>query len=75
MAGGWIAGVNTTGVYLATAAFLVTIVQVTLGAQLRTARSGRRRLRRAHLFTMITIAALTIGHVLLNSAALRLLLG
>jgi hypothetical protein len=75
MSGGWISTTNTGGIYLATATFLLVIGQVMLGNALRTARTGRRWLRRLHLAVMVTLIAGTIGHVLLNGAVLPRLLG
>lgn len=75
MSGHWISHTNTTGVYLATATFLLVLGQILLGNTLRTARTGRRSLRRAHLAVMITLIIGTVGHVLLNSAILPRLLG
>jgi hypothetical protein len=76
MSGGWVRGVDTLGLYLASLAFLLTIVQVFLGLRLRDARSHPRRwLRRVHFWTMAGIAGLTLGHIGINSASLRVLFG
>lgn len=75
MSGPRIAHTNTTGIYLATATFLLVLGQILLGNTLRTARTGRRSLRRVHLAIMITLVIGTVGHVLLNGAILPRLLG
>jgi hypothetical protein len=72
MSGGWVRQVDALGLYLASLAFLLTIVQVFLGLQLRDERS---RPRRRHFWTMAGIAGLAVGHAGINGAALRVLFG
>jgi hypothetical protein len=74
MSEGWVRRVDQPGLYLAAGAFLLTIGQVVLGLRLRDIRSrSRRALRRVHFWTMAGIAALTVGHVAINSATMRVL--
>jgi hypothetical protein len=76
MSEGWVRRVDQPGLYLAAGAFVLTIGQVVLGLRLRDVRSrSRRAVRRVHFWTMALIAALTIGHVAINSATVRVLFG
>jgi hypothetical protein len=74
MSEGWVRQVDQTGLYLATGAFFLIPIQVGLGMRLRDVRRGRRiGLRRAHFWTMASIAAVTLGHVALNSSVAPIL--
>jgi len=76
MSEGWVRRIDVLGLYLASLAFLLTIVQVLLGLRLRDMGSAsRRRLRRVHFWTMAGIAGLAVGHVGINGAVLRVLFG
>jgi hypothetical protein len=74
MRAGWALQSNATGLYLASGALLLLCVQIVLGLRLRQTRGKqRRRLRRAHFWIMATVLALTLGHIGLNSATVRML--
>jgi len=74
MRAGWAMRSNATGLYLASGALLLLCVQIVLGLRLRQTRGKwRRRLRRAHFWIMATAVALALGHIGLNSAAVRML--
>jgi hypothetical protein len=74
MRAGWALQSNATGLYLASGALLLLCVQIVLGLRLRqTSGKQRRRLRRAHFWIMATVLALTLGHIGLNSATVRML--
>lgn len=60
-------GADSTGLWLATLAMLALGLQVLLGTNLQSAGAGRAPLRRLHLLLFVTIVALAIGHVALNS--------
>jgi uncharacterized membrane protein len=67
MSTGRLHGINMTGLWLATAAFLLLFVQLMLGLKLREARS-QISLRRSHFFVVIAAAGLIVAHVALNQA-------
>jgi len=74
MRAGWAMRSNATGLYLASGALLLLCAQIVLGLRLRQTRGNlRRRLRRAHFWIMATAVALALGHIGLNSAAVRML--
>ena len=63
---------NAMGVYLATGALLLVFLQVFLGLLLREPSLRRRPLvRRRHIWVMVCIIVLAIGHIALNSALLH----
>ncbi len=69
MAAGSALRANQAGLYLATAALLLIGVQVALGLMLREPVVRRRRtVRRWHFLTMVSLVALALGHIALNSA-------
>jgi hypothetical protein len=67
MSTGRLHGINMTGLWLATTALVLLLVQLMLGIELREARS-RVWLRRSHLIVMIAAAGLIAAHVALNRA-------
>lgn len=74
MQAGWAMRSNATGLYLASGALLLLVAQIVLGLRVRQTRSKQRRqLPRAHLWIMATVVALALGHIGLNSAAVRML--
>jgi hypothetical protein len=74
MSEGWVRRVEALGLYMASLAFLLSIVQVVVGLRLGGLSNGpRRRLRRVHYWTMAGVAGLALGHVGINSAALRVI--
>lgn len=75
MSGVRVARLDQLGLYLATAALLVTFAQVFIGLTLREQSPSRRSsLRRRHFWTMLVLVALALGHIALNSASLHALL-
>jgi hypothetical protein len=63
---------NLNGLWLATAALGVMLVQLALGVTLRFARGGAPNLlRRAHFTLMLGITALVLLHLWMNSPLLR----
>jgi hypothetical protein len=76
MSAGGVAVANVIGIYLATAALLVVLLQVRLGLELREPRlQNRRTVRGWHFRAMLAIAALGVAHVVLNSVLVRVLGG
>jgi len=74
--GGLALRVDPSGVTLATGALLLVIVQVFVGLLLREPSLRRRPLvRRWHVWGMVGIVALALGHIALNSALLHALRG
>jgi hypothetical protein len=68
MAGRWAANVNTIGLGLATVAFLLAIVQLGIGNQLRRATDANyRNLRTTHLLVLTGIVSFATGHIVANS--------
>jgi len=66
---------NALGLYLATGALFLLFGQVTLGLSLqRPDLSGRREIRSWHFWGMVGIVVLAVGHIVLNSSTLHLLL-
>jgi hypothetical protein len=66
--------VNTLGLYLATIAMFLVLAQILLGLRLRQPSLIQRRLiRRQHFWVMLALVAFVIGHVVLDSPAIRLL--
>ena len=64
---GNVRGMNMTGIWLATAALLLILWQITLGFLLRNPlQSSRRSLRTIHFWTMALLAGLILAHVALN---------
>jgi hypothetical protein len=71
LTGGVARDANALGLFLAWTALFVVFWQVTLGGQLRRpAQPERPALRRLHLWSMIVLVALGVGHILLNSPTL-----
>ena len=67
---------NATGMSLATAALLLVGAQVCLGLLLREPSvRNRPALRRRHLWVMIGIVVVTVGHIILNSPVVHRLIG
>lgn len=74
MSGPLMAAVNGIGLYLATAAMILTIVQIWLGRQLSSSRLAIRRLvRRYHFWTMLVLAGFVLAHIALDSPLFLLL--
>jgi hypothetical protein len=72
MSSGPMRGVNVTGLYLASAALILVIVQVFLGVNLRNPRLPNRRLvRRWHFWVMAAMAGAGLVHIWLNSPLLQ----
>lgn len=66
--------VNAAGLYLGTGALLLIFVQVMIGRNLSWPKlSLRRVVRRWHFWIMIGIVVFVIGHVVLDSTMLHLL--
>ncbi len=64
--------VNAAGLYLATAALLLVLVQVFVGLLLREpSLRNRPTMRRWHFWGMAGIVALALGHIALNSVLLH----
>ena len=64
---GNVRGMNMTGIWLATAALLLILWQITLGLLLRNPlQSSRRSLRTIHFWTMALLAGLILAHIALN---------
>jgi hypothetical protein len=60
------------GLWMASLAALLLVVQLVLGSRLREpAVAGRPRLRRAHLWLMVAVLGLVALHVLLDGALPR----
>jgi len=67
---------GTAGIYLATGALALVFVQLFLGLLLREPSLRRRpTVRRQHLWIMIGLVALALGHIALNSALMHRLFG
>jgi hypothetical protein len=76
MSAGGAGRADLAGLFLATGALVLVVVQVAVGLNLRDLhRPGRRKLRRAHFWVMVGIATLAIGHIALDSGSLRAFLG
>ncbi len=72
MAAGWGMRANGTGLYLATGALFLVILQVFWGLLLREPSvRDRRAVRRRHFWGMVGLVALALGHIALNSALLH----
>lgn len=68
MSTGMAAEVNKIGLYLATVAFFLTILQVFLGSQLRSTQlTDHASLRRQHRLTMVGIVFFAAAHMIANS--------
>ncbi|WP_353072141.1 DUF4405 domain-containing protein [Tunturiibacter gelidoferens] len=60
-------GINTAGIWIATAALLIMLWQIAVGLMLRNpTQSNRRTLRRMHFWTMTLVAGLIVVHIALN---------
>jgi hypothetical protein len=71
MTGGWAANVNSIGLGLATVAFLLAIIQASVGNQLRRATEANyRSLRTTHLLVLAGLVSFATGHVIANSGLL-----
>ena len=58
---------NTTGLWLATFAFLLLFVQLTTGLQLSSkSLTNRRDVRKFHFWVMLAIVILSAAHIFLN---------
>jgi hypothetical protein len=69
------AAVNGTGLYLATVAMFLVVVQIWLGRQLASPRLALRRLvRRWHFWMMLVLVGFILAHVVLDSPMLQVLL-
>jgi cytochrome b561 len=73
MSAGMARGVNATGLWLATVALLLMLIQIAWGVALRTAAragrtAGRNAARKTHFWMMTVIAALSAVHVILDRA-------
>jgi len=64
MQAGWAMRSNATGLYLASGALLLLCVQIVLGLSLQQPRGKQRR---AHFWMMVTVVALALGNIGLNS--------
>jgi len=64
---GGMRGANATGIWLATVALLALGFQALIGANLQSPGAYRIPLRGWHLLMFATVAALVLGHVVLNS--------
>jgi hypothetical protein len=67
MSAGRLHGLNMTGLWLATIALVLLLLQLMLGIELREART-RHWLRRFHLTVMVVATSLIAAHVALNQA-------
>ncbi len=67
MSSGRLHGVDMTGLWYATTALVLLLVQLMLGIELREARA-RFWLRRSHLIVMVATVGLIAAHVALNQA-------
>jgi hypothetical protein len=69
MSAGFATHVDATGLYLATGALVLIILQVAVGLRLRErGRRNHRQLRRLHFFTMVAILTTAAAHIVLDSA-------
>ena len=67
MSSGNLRGMSIPGLWLATVALLVMLWQIAIGLLLRNpTQSNRRELRRAHFWTMASMAVLVVMHIVLN---------
>jgi hypothetical protein len=74
MSAGLAGRVNTAGLYLATIALILIIVQVSLGRRLSWPKLAMRRVvRRWHFWIMIGIVVFVLGHIALNSGPVQML--
>jgi hypothetical protein len=74
MSAGFANRVDALGLYLATGAWLLVLLQVGLGMFLSQPKLGpRRMLRRWHFWVMVGLATLVVAHVVLNSGTLQML--
>lgn len=72
MSSGLMRGANLTGLYLATGALFLVLIQVFLGFNLRNPKLPERRaVRRWHFWIMVAMASAGIVHIWLNSALLQ----
>ena len=72
MTSGPVRGANITGLYLATGALFLVLIQVFLGISLRNPRlPDRRTVRRWHFWIMAAMASAGLVHIWLNSALLQ----
>jgi hypothetical protein len=68
-------GTNQIGLYLATGALLLIFLQVTLGLNLSSPKLSMRRVaRRWHFWVMVGIVVFVLGHTILNSGTLQMLI-
>ncbi len=69
---GWGLRANGTGLYLATGALLLVILQMFWGLLLREPSvRDRAAVRRRHFWGMVGLVALALGHIALNSALIH----
>lgn len=61
-------GLGKPSLALGMSALVFLLVQALLGISLRTAKATRRRLRTAHMATMLTLAGLILVHILIIRA-------
>jgi hypothetical protein len=67
MRSGNMRGIDSSGVWIATIALLIMLLQVAVGLMLRNpTQSNRRTLRRIHFLTMTFVAGFIVAHVALN---------
>lgn len=75
MSAGFANRVDALGLNLAAGAWLLVLFQVGLGWFLSQPKLGSRRLvRRWHFWVMVGLMVLVIGHIVLNSGTLQMLL-
>ena len=74
MSAGLAGKVNAAGLYLATAALILIFVQISLGRRLSWPKlSARRFVRRWHFWVMVGIMVFVLGHIVLNSTAIKII--
>jgi len=67
-------GSQSLGLFLAMGAFVLLFCQLVLGLNLSNPTQGRRGLRRWHFRAMLGVAVLGLGHIVLNSALIGVLI-